>query len=126
MHTIFVGRGRGGRIRNRLRGTPPDLVAASSSRARYPTNPAMSPLIRSCGPVCGTLSTREETSKTASPLSTPSLKSSKNRSFTGPSPWLLDGPEDAATCVTRQAALHMGCCQGEGCAGADHPQEALT
>src|SRR4030095_4403801 len=126
LHTVLGGGGRGGRIRTRLSGVPPDLVTASSSRVRYPPNPAMRPLIRSWGPVCGTLSTMEETSKTVSPLSTPSLKSSKNRSFTGPSSWVLVGPEHAATGATRQAGVDRGRGQGEGCAGADHPQQALS
>src|SRR5215475_1602941 len=46
----------------------------------------MSPLMRSCGPVRGTSCTSGVTSSTESPLSTPSLKSSKKSSFTGPSP----------------------------------------
>src|SRR5258708_24492715 len=40
--------------------------------------------MRSCGPVCGMLFTVFDTSTTVSPFSTPSLKSSKYRSFTLP------------------------------------------
>src|SRR5260370_40788877 len=40
--------------------------------------------MRSCGPVCGMAFTVFDTSTTVSPLSTPSLKSSKYRSFTLP------------------------------------------
>src|SRR5712692_3234376 len=43
--------------------------------------------MRSCGPVCGMPFTVFDTSTTASPFSTPSLKSSKNRIFIFPSSW---------------------------------------
>src|SRR5712691_8180158 len=38
--------------------------------------------MRLCGPVCGTSRAASDTSTTASPFSTPSLKSSKKSSFT--------------------------------------------
>src|SRR5688572_11274580 len=43
----------------------------------------MSPLMRSCGPVCGMSLTAADTSTTVSSRRTPSLKSSKKRSFSG-------------------------------------------
>ena len=42
---------------------------------------SIKPLIKLCGPVCGISRTSCETSTTASPFRTPSLKSSKNKNF---------------------------------------------
>src|SRR5689334_9301084 len=80
MHTMFVGRGSGGRRRTRPTGMPAPLRAAASSRGRYSPKRAMTPLITSCAPVCGMSRTASDTSTTLSPCRTPSRKSSKNTS----------------------------------------------
>src|SRR5215470_4015622 len=120
---MLVGRGRGGRMRTRLSDVPPDLVAASSRRVRYWPKRAMSPLMRSCGPVRGTSCTSEVTSNTESPLSTPSLKSSKKSSFTGPSPSLVppgdevDGEKMPRAAPLVKRSLDRRGPRGEPCGG---------
>src|SRR6266508_1162299 len=86
MHTMLWGLGRGGRILTLLSGTLSARAAAPWRRSLCSSNRSINPLMRSCGPVCGMPRTANDTSSTASPSSTPSLKSSKKRSFTRP-PW---------------------------------------
>src|SRR5438105_3041448 len=81
MQSILTGLGSGARILTPATGTPLPRAAASSSFGRYSAKRSIRPLIRSCGPLCGMPCTTDETSTTVSPLSTPSLKSSKYKIF---------------------------------------------
>src|SRR6266478_6422155 len=81
MATMVVGLGVGGRTLTRLSGTPLPALAAASSLPLYVAHPVMTPLSTSCGPTRGMSFTASDTSTTWSPLSTPSLKSSKKHSF---------------------------------------------
>src|SRR5436853_6780645 len=78
---MVVGLGVGGRARARLSGTPLPALAAASSLSLYVAHPLMTPLMTSWGPMRGMSFTASDTSTTWSPLSTPSLKSSKKHSF---------------------------------------------
>jgi len=73
MQSILSGFGNGGRTRTDDSATLWLLAAASFSFARYWSNRAISPLIRSPGPVCGMSRTTDDTSTTRSPFSTPNL-----------------------------------------------------
>src|SRR5437773_12469660 len=79
---MLYGLGSGGLILTWPRGTPRSRATTSSRRLLYSANRSINPLMRLCGPVCGMDRTVSDTSTTASALSTPSLKSSKKRSFT--------------------------------------------
>src|SRR5262245_22123138 len=78
---MLAGRGRGGLILTVLTGTPRPRSAASCRAFLRSANRAISPLITSCGPTWGMSLTTDDTSTTVSPFSTPSLNSSKKRSF---------------------------------------------
>src|SRR5262245_12703337 len=80
MQSILTGRGKGARIRTSPIGTPLPC-AACSRRGRSSAKRSITPLIRSCGPVCGMSRTTAVTSTTASPLSKPRRYSSKYMSF---------------------------------------------
>src|SRR5215510_5642063 len=93
MQSILSGFGKGGRTRTDDNATPWLLAAASLSFARYWSKRAISPLIRSPGPVWGISRTTDDTSTTRSPFSTPNLKSSNNSSFISGAP-SINGYED--------------------------------
>src|SRR5438128_5302061 len=87
MQTTLVGFGSGGRILARSNGTPRSCAAAASSFGRYSAKRSMTPRMTSWGPRCGMSCTTRETSTTESPVSTPSLNSSKNTIFMVASLW---------------------------------------
>src|SRR2546428_3675686 len=87
MQTTLVGFGSGGRILTRSNGTPRSCAAAASSFGRYSAKRSMTPRMTSWGPRCGMSCTTRETSTTESPVSTPSLNSSKNTIFMVASLW---------------------------------------
>src|ERR671922_449209 len=88
---MLVGLGSGGRILTDPTDTPRPALAACSSFGRNSVQREMTPSMMSCGPTCGMSFTAADTSTTWSPLSTPSLKSSKKSSFMADSSSFLDG-----------------------------------
>src|SRR5712691_6399917 len=120
MATMVVGLGAGGRIFTRLSATPLPALAAASSLPLYVAHPLMTALRTSWGPTRGMSFTASDTSTTWSPLSTPSLKSSKKSSFMAdPSSFLEDfavhgldvGPDPIAVAserILRKARLVLG------------------
>src|SRR5678815_4884055 len=82
MQSMLCGLGSGGLILTALSGTPLPLASASSRRPLYSPKRSINPAITSCGPSRGMSRTTAETSITVSPLSKPSLKSSKKSIFT--------------------------------------------
>jgi hypothetical protein len=73
MQSILSGFGNGARSLTDDKGWPRPLAAASSSLPLYWSKRAISPFIRSPGPVCGMSRTTDDTSTIWSPLTTPSL-----------------------------------------------------
>ena len=69
----LMGRGSGALSFTEASGMSLPLLAASSSRGRWIWYPAITPLIRSCGPRRGISATADETSTIESPRTTPSL-----------------------------------------------------
>src|SRR6266849_5239878 len=129
MQTMLEGRGSGGRILTWLTGTPRSRSTTCCRGCWYWPKRSINALMRLCGPVCGMPRTASDTSTTASPLSTPSLKSSKKSSFTIPScvcaaRALVDGHEDAVADLAidslREVALAGDVLHQDHLAGADH------
>src|SRR6185295_3142274 len=133
---MLLGRGSGGRIRTELTGTPLPWAAASSSFFLNSLQRLITPLMTSWGWSRGMSFTAAETSTTVSPLSTPSLKSSKNRIFMmaswpgGPAAGSLDGNEDAVAELAvhrlREMPLAGGVLDEDHLARADHPALAVA
>src|SRR5713101_1946151 len=110
MQSMLYGLGSGGRIFTFLAGMPRPPAAAFSSFLRYSAKRSIRPLIKSCGPVCGMPFTVFDTSTTVSPFSTPSLKSSKYKSFiSSPSVWRSFGRQrDERSGLNSRMKFHSG------------------
>src|SRR5258708_1321331 len=110
MQSMLYGLGSGGRVFTFWAGMRGRPAAAFSSFLRYSAKRSRRPLIKSCGPVCGMPFTVFDTSTTVSPFSTPSLKSSKYKSFiSSPSVWRSFGRQrDERSGLNSRMKFHSG------------------